>query len=67
MAEDKVGTGITEAAALSAMFAGEGMVKMYYDKVANSNEVKSGMKKLSDKKFMKPVFEYVEKHKLGGK
>ena len=25
------------------------------------------MKKLADKKFMKPVFEYVEKHKLGGK
>lgn len=67
MAEDKVGTGITEATALSAMFAGEGMVKMYYDKVANSNEVKSGMKKLSNKKIMKPVFEYVEKHKLGGK
>lgn len=67
MSEDKVGTGITEAAALSAMFAGEGMVKMYYDKAANSKEIQSAIKKLSDKKFMKPVFDYVEKHKLGGK
>lgn len=67
MSEDKVGTGITEAAALSAMFAGEGMVKMYYDKAANSKEVQSAIKKLSDKKMIKPVFDYVEKHKLGGK
>ncbi len=67
MAEDKVKTGITEAAALSAMFAGEGLIKLYYDKAANSNEVQAGMKKLADKKMIKPVFEYVEKHKLGGK
>lgn len=67
MAEDKVGTGITEAAALTTMFTGEGLIKLYYDKVTNSKEFKSGMKKLADKKIMKPVFEYVEKHKLGGK
>lgn len=67
MAEDKVGTGITEAAALAAMFAGEGTIKAYYDKVADSPEMKSFIKKLSDKKYIKPVFEYIEKHKLNGK
>lgn len=67
MAEDKVGTGITEAAALATMFTGEGLIKLYYDKVKDSKEFKSGMKKLSDKKMIKPIFEYLEKHKLGGK
>lgn len=67
MSEDKVKTGITEAAALATMFTGEGLIKLYYDKAANSNEVKNLGKKLSDKKFIKPVVEYLEKHKLGGK
>lgn len=67
MADDKVKTGITEAAALSAMFAGEGLIKLNYDKVANSKTVKDTLKKVSDTKAMKPVFEYLEKNKLNGK
>lgn len=67
MADDKVKTGITEAAALSAMFAGEGLIKLNYDKAANSKTVKDSLKKVSDTKAMKPVFEYLEKNKLNGK
>ena len=33
MSDDKIETGITEIAALSAMFAGEGMIKKNYDKI----------------------------------
>ncbi len=67
MSDNKIETGVTEISALSAMFAGEGLIKLYYDNVANSSKVKAGMEKLADKKYIKPVFEYVEKHKLGGK
>ena len=49
------------------MFAGEGMIKKYYDKAVNSSSVKNGIKNLSKNKIMKPVFEYLEKHQLKGK
>ncbi len=67
MSDDKVGTGVTEVAALSAMFAGEGMIKKNYDKAVNSKTVKEGISKLSKTKVLKPLFEYLEKHKLKGK
>lgn len=65
--DDKVKTGITETAALTGMFAGEGLIKLYYDKAIGSQTCKSFLAIASDNKFLKPVFEYLEKHKLKGK
>lgn len=67
MSDDKVKTGITEVAALSAMFAGEGLIKANYDKIVTSQTVRNGIKTLSNSKMLKPVFEYLKKHKLEGK
>lgn len=67
MSDDKVKTGITEVAALSAMFAGEGFIKANYDKIAASETVRNGIKTLSKSKILKPVYEYLKKHKLEGK
>lgn len=67
MSDDKVGTGITEAAALAAMFAGEGLIKLNYEKIANSKNVKNICKQLADTKILKPVAENIAKHNLGGK
>ena len=67
MSDDKVKTGITEAAALSAMFLGEGIIKRHYDNVTSSKTVQDGIKKLSESRLGKPIFEYLEKHKLTGK
>ena len=67
MSDDKVETGITEAAALSAMFAGEGMIKKNYDNIANSSLVREGVEGISKTKVLKPVVEYLEKHQLKGK
>lgn len=67
MAEDKVETGITEIAALSTMFAGEGFIKAKYDKFAASKTCKNYIAGLSKNKFFKPVLDYLEKHKLKGK
>lgn len=65
--DDKVQAGITEAAALSTMFAGENFVKANYDKAANSKYVKEVAKAAKETEALKPIFEYVAKHKLGGK
>lgn len=67
MSDDKIGTGVTEVAALSAMFAGEGMIKKYYDNAINSHSVKDGIEKLSKTDVLKPMFKYLEKHNLKGK
>ncbi len=67
MSDDKVGTGITEIGALSAMFMGEGLVKNSYDKAVNSKACKNLLEKASKTKYIKPVFEYLEKHNLNGK
>ena len=67
MSDDKIETGVAEAAALSAMFAGEGMIKNNYDAAVNSKTVQDGVKTLSKTKKLKPVFEYLEKHNLKGK
>lgn len=65
--DDKVKTGITETAALSTMFAGESLVKKNYDSIASSKTVTHALEKASETKLLKPVFEYLEKHKLNGK
>lgn len=67
MSDDKVKTGITETTALSAMFLGEGMIKKYYEDVASSKTVQDGIKQFSESRIGKPIFEYLEKHKLKGK
>ena len=66
MSDDKIGTGITEVAALSAMFAGEGMIKKYYDNVASSNTVQKTIENMSENRALKPIFDYLEKHNLKG-
>ncbi len=67
MSDDKIQTGVTEVAALSAMFAGEGMIKKYYDTAVKSSSVKNGVEKLSKTQVLKPLFKYLEKHNLKGK
>lgn len=67
MSDDKVGTGVTEVAALSTMFAGEGLIKKHYDKTVNSKAVQNGVEKLSKTKVLKPLFNHLEKYKLKGK
>lgn len=67
MSDDKVKTGITEAAALSAMFMGEELTKKYYDKVVNSESCKKVIEDLSNNKIFKPLFEWLSKHNLNGK
>lgn len=64
---DKIKTGITEAGALTLMFAGEGIIKQNYDKVANSKALKNFGQKIKNDKLFKPIYEYITKHKLGGK
>lgn len=67
MSDDKVGTGITEAAALSAMFAGEALTKRYYDEIINSDTCKKMLEKASENKYLKPIFEWLEKNNYNGK
>ena len=67
IADDKIKTGVTETAALATMFAGEALVKDNYDKIVNSPKFQKTLTNISNKKFTKPLFEYLEKHKLSGK
>lgn len=67
MSDDKLKTGITEVAALSAMFAGEAFVKNKYDKFVASKKCQDTIVKASKNKYLKPVYDYLEKHKLKGK
>lgn len=66
MSDDKQSAAITEAAALSAMFGGEALVKKNYDKIAKSKGVQDLLKLVADKKYIKPLVEYFEKKKWGG-
>lgn len=67
MSDDKVKTGTIEAAALAAMFAGEGLTKRYYDKAINSQTCKNLIQKASKAPVLKSLFEYLSKNKLEGK
>lgn len=66
-ADDKVQAGITEAAALATMFAGENFVKANYDAVANSKLFTGMSKAAHETEALKPMFNSIAKHKLGGK
>ncbi len=59
--DDKVGTGITEAGALAGMFAGEGMMKVYMDKVINGDNVLKLANKTKKFTWMKPLTEFLAK------
>lgn len=63
MSDDKIGTGISEAAALSTMFLAEAVVKHNYDNVVNSNACKKMMSKVSKT----DAYKFLEKHKWMGK
>lgn len=65
--DDKVKTGITEAAALSTMFMAEACVKHNYGRVVNSSGFKNAVSKASKSSVLKPVFKFLEKHKWTGK
>lgn len=65
--DDKVNTGITETAALATMFAGENFIKGNFDAAMNSKYAKEAAKAAKNTEALKPLFEYVAKHKLGGK
>ena len=65
--DDKIKTGITEACALGTMFAGEALVKQNYDLIVKSNTCQNILKKASDTKLLKPVFDYLKKNNLSGK
>lgn len=67
MSDDKLQTGITETAALTTMFAGEAFCKNNYEKFIKSKTCQETLAKAAKNKYLKPVFEYLEKHKLKGK
>lgn len=67
MADDKVKTGITEAAALSTMFMAEAAVKHNYENIIKSKSCQDAVAKFSKSKVGKPIIDYLEKHKLKGK
>ncbi len=65
--DDKVNSGITEAAALATMFAGENIVKGNYERLANSETAKNALKAAKDSRILKPLLKYTTEHKLNGK
>lgn len=67
MSDDKVKTGITEATALTAMFTGEALMKANYGKIIKSTAFRNTLAKAAKSKFLKPIFKYVNNHKLQGK
>ena len=67
LSDDKIQTGVTEAAALGSMFVWEETTKKYYNDIINSQKCKNLIDSASKKRFLKPVFEFLEKHKLKGK
>ncbi len=67
MSDDKEKTFKEELGSLSFMFAGETLVSKNYDKIANSKEVTSALKKMSDSDLFKPMFEAIAKRNWGGK
>lgn len=67
MSDDKLKTGVTEAAALAFMFSGEGLTKLHYDRLVNSQTCKNLLNAASKTNILKPIFEYISKNNLGGK
>ena len=60
-AEDKVGTGITEAGALAGMFAGEGLMKLHLDKFINAENVTKAAGLADKAKWLKPLAKFMNK------
>lgn len=60
-AEDKVGTGITEAGALAGMFAGEGLLKLHMDKFINAENVSKAAGLADKAKWLKPLAKFMNK------
>ena len=60
-ADDKVGTGITEAGALAGMFAGEGMLKLYMDKFINAENVTRAANLADKASWLKPLAKFMNK------
>lgn len=67
MSDDKEQTLKEEIGSLGCMFAGEHLISKNYDKIANSKTVTETIEKLSKSKYLKPMFESIEKHNWGGK
>ncbi len=67
LSDDKVQTGVTEACALGSMFVWEESTKAYYKDIINSEKCKNLIKNASENKLFKPLFSFIEKHKLQGK
>ena len=65
--DDKISTGITEAAALTTMFAGENFIKSNYEAISKSKVVKNLIKQMKNTKGIKNIFKYISKKNLGGK
>ncbi len=67
MSEDKERTLKEEIGSLGCMFAAEYAVSKNYDKIANSQAVKTTVKKMSDSNIFKPLFKTIAKNNWGGK
>ena len=67
LSDDKIQTGVTEAAALASMFIWEETTKKHYNDIINSTKCKNMVESASKTSLLKPVFEFLEKHKLKGK
>ena len=67
MSEDKVHTGIVEAAALAGMFAGEAFMKDNFNGVFSEESFKAIAKKAPSKHILKPFADAVQNSKYTGK
>ena len=67
LSDDKIQTGVTEACALASMFVWEESTKKYYNNIIQSERCQNLLKSASENKIFKPLFSFIEKHKLQGK
>jgi len=65
--DDKVHTGITQAGALSGMFLGEGLMKLYMGNVINEKNVLNIASKFKNTKYLKNIAEKLMKSGNSGK
>lgn len=65
--DDKVHTGVTELAALSTMFLGEGMIKKPLETLFSEKKVLEAGKKCSDVTLLKPLANVLKDAKISGR
>lgn len=65
--DDKLHTGITQVGALSGMFLGEGLMKMYMGNVINEKNILKIAEKFKDTKYIKTIAEKLMKSGNSGK